>query len=56
MGAGRVRGRGRDWAHPCTQAGPTPIQALEQHGINASDVKKLNDAGLYTAESVGGRG
>jgi len=30
----------------------TPIHRLEAHGISASDVKKLTDAGYYTVESV----
>ena len=30
-----------------------PIAELEKHGINASDVKKLMDAGMYTVEAVG---
>lgn len=29
-----------------------PATELEKHGINASDVKKLQDAGMYTAEAV----
>lgn len=32
--------------------GPLPITELEKQGINASDVKKLQDAGLFTVESV----
>ncbi|KAJ2364075.1 recombinase rad51, partial [Coemansia sp. RSA 2607] len=32
--------------------GPLPIQHLEQVGVSASDVKKLNEAGYYTVESV----
>ncbi|KAJ1943741.1 RecA recombinase Rhp51, partial [Kickxella alabastrina] len=32
--------------------GPMPIQTLEQCGISASDIKKLNEAGYYTVESV----
>ncbi|KAJ2500994.1 recombinase rad51 [Coemansia sp. RSA 1972] len=34
------------------EAGPLPISNLEQVGISASDVKKLNEAGYYTVESV----
>lgn len=33
-------------------SGPLPVQALEQHGIAAGDVKKLVDAGLNTVEAV----
>lgn len=29
-----------------------PIGELEKHGVNATDVKKLQDAGLHTVESV----
>ena len=32
--------------------GPTPIQALEEHGISAVDVKKLTEAGYHTVESI----
>ncbi|XP_017786563.1 PREDICTED: DNA repair protein RAD51 homolog A [Nicrophorus vespilloides] len=34
------------------QCGPMPISKLEVTGITAGDVKKLNDAGFYTVESV----
>ncbi|KAK8792728.1 hypothetical protein WA588_000003 [Blastocystis sp. NMH] len=32
--------------------GPTPIEKLEGAGINASDIKKLQEGGYYTVESV----
>jgi DNA repair protein RAD51 len=32
--------------------GPTPIKALEEKGINAGDIKKLEEAGFHTVESV----
>ena len=32
--------------------GPTPIKALEEKGINASDIKKLEEAGYHTVEAV----
>lgn len=32
-----------------------PINRLETSGINASDIKKLQEAGLHTVESVRGR-
>ena len=32
--------------------GPLPISSLEQHGIGAADVKKLQEAGYNTVESV----
>jgi DNA repair protein RAD51 len=32
--------------------GPIPILKLEEHGISASDIKKLADAGFHTIESV----
>ncbi|KAG5458077.1 MAG: hypothetical protein BJ554DRAFT_1776 [Olpidium bornovanus] len=32
--------------------GPLPLQRLEECGIGAADVKKLNDAGFHTVESV----
>ena len=34
------------------EAGPLPINHLEKHGINPSDVAKLQAAGLYTVEGV----
>jgi hypothetical protein len=34
------------------QVGPLPISKLEAQGINASDIKKLQDSGLHTVESV----
>jgi DNA repair protein RAD51 len=34
------------------ECGPIPITKLEQHGISAVDVKKLQGAGFYTVESV----
>ncbi|KAK8380694.1 hypothetical protein O3P69_007965 [Scylla paramamosain] len=33
-------------------SGPMLIQTLEQNGISATDVKKLEEAGFYTVESV----
>uniref|UniRef100_A0A8C6V8U3 RAD51 recombinase n=1 Tax=Naja naja TaxID=35670 RepID=A0A8C6V8U3_NAJNA len=32
--------------------GPQPISRLEQCGINANDVKKLEEAGFHTVEAV----
>ena len=32
--------------------GPTPVTKLEMAGINASDIKKLQEAGLHTIEAV----
>ena len=32
--------------------GPILINKLEQHGISASDIKKLSEAGYYTIESL----
>lgn len=32
--------------------GPKPINVLEEHGIGAVDVKKLQEAGFHTVESV----
>lgn len=32
--------------------GPTPIGKLEEHGISASDIKKLTEAGFHTVEAV----
>ena len=32
--------------------GPIPIQALEEQGVPAVDVKKLADAGYHTVESI----
>lgn len=32
--------------------GPTPIKALEEKGINAGDIKKLEEAGYHTIEAV----
>lgn len=32
--------------------GPTPIKALEEKGINAGDVKKLEEGGFHTVEAV----
>lgn len=32
--------------------GPTPIKALEEKGINAGDIKKLEEAGFHTVEAV----
>ena len=38
-------------------AGPMPINRMEGQGINASDIKKLQDAGMHTVEAVcGGAG
>ncbi|KAJ1931861.1 recombinase rad51, partial [Linderina macrospora] len=34
------------------ESGPLPIQQLEQVGVSAADVKKLNEAGYYTVEAV----
>ena len=34
------------------QFGPLLVATLEQHGIAATDVKKLVAAGFYTVESV----
>ena len=35
------------------EGGPLPISQLETAGINAATVKKLQEAGFYTVESVG---
>jgi DNA repair protein RAD51 len=32
--------------------GPTPIKALEEKGVNAGDIKKLEEAGYHTIEAV----
>ena len=32
--------------------GPTPVKALEEKGINAGDVKKLEEAGLHAVEAI----
>lgn len=32
--------------------GPTPIGSLEEKGINKNDIKKLEDAGFRTVESI----
>ena len=32
--------------------GPTPVKALEEKGINAGDVKKLEEAGFHTVEAI----
>jgi DNA repair protein RAD51 len=34
------------------QLGPLLVGRLEQHGVSATDVKKLQEAGFYTVESV----
>ena len=34
------------------QFGPLPVASLEQHGIGSADVKKLQEAGFNTVESV----
>ena len=34
------------------QFGPLLVNKLESQGISANDVKKLQDAGYYTVESV----
>jgi len=38
--------------HEVELEGPTPIKALEEKGINAGDVKKLEEAGLHTVEAI----
>ena len=32
--------------------GPTPIEMMEQMGVNASDVAKLKAGGMFTMEAV----
>lgn len=34
------------------QAGPLPVDLLEEHGIAAADIKKLKDGGVYTVEGL----
>lgn len=34
------------------EIGPIPVNRLEQHGISATDIKKLSEAGFYTVESL----
>lgn len=34
------------------QVGPTPVDALVGNGINPNDIKKLQEAGYYTVESI----
>lgn len=36
------------------EGGPLPIARLESQGINATDIKKLQEAGLHTVEAVRG--
>lgn len=43
---------GNDIIEEEEEAGPVPIQRLEGQGINATDIKKLREAGLHTVESV----
>lgn len=38
--------------HEVELDGPTPIKALEEKGINAGDVKKLEEGGFHTVEAV----
>jgi DNA repair protein RAD51 len=33
-------------------AGPSPVKLLEQQGINAGDIKKLEEGGYHTVEAV----
>ena len=34
------------------RAGPIPVARLEEFGINATDIKKLLEAGYHTVEAV----
>jgi DNA repair protein RAD51 len=38
--------------HEVELDGPTPIKALEEKGINAGDIKKLEEAGFHTVEAI----
>ena len=42
----------QDEGHEIELEGPTPIKALEEKGINAGDIKKLEEAGLHTVEAI----
>lgn len=39
-------------AEEAVESGPTPLTRLEAFGVGAADIKKLQDSGLYTVESV----
>jgi len=34
------------------ECGPQPVEMLAEHNVNATDVKKLKDAGMFTVEAV----
>ena len=42
----------QDEEHEVELDGPTPIKALEEKGINAGDIKKLEEAGYHTVEAI----
>ena len=39
-------------SHMEEMEGPTPIMKLQEQGVSATDIKKLEEAGYHTIESV----
>jgi hypothetical protein len=52
--ASRVRSERANFSVLLQDNGPTHVGKLQEHGINASDIKKLQEAGLHTVEAVSG--
>lgn len=47
-----VEGNMQEWEEGMAAAGPLPLQTLEEHGVAASDIKKLLEAGIHTVEGL----
>ncbi|ACO62666.1 Rad51 DNA recombinase 1 [Micromonas commoda] len=47
-----VEGDMQEWEEGMAAAGPLPLQTLEEHGVAASDIKKLLEAGIHTVEGL----
>jgi len=50
-----VEGNMQEWEEGMAAAGPLPLQTLEEHGVAASDIKKLLEAGIHTVEGLATR-
>lgn len=52
MAAQQQRGAAEQVENVQEEFGPIPVSKLENQGISANDVKKLEDAGMHTVEAV----
>mmetsp|Transcript_15981 Transcript_15981/g.25789 ORF Transcript_15981/g.25789 Transcript_15981/m.25789 type:complete len:345 (-) Transcript_15981:638-1672(-) len=47
-----AEGEVAEWQDGMEASGPVPLNALEEHGVAAGDIKKLYEAGIHTVEGL----